>query len=50
MIDWNKIKKCQANIKINNDKLLTENDFKKREKLRLKIQIEELKVKIEKLN
>lgn len=50
MIDWNKIKKCQANIKINNDKLLIEKDFKKREKLRLKNRILELQVKIEKLN
>ncbi len=50
MTDWNKIKKCQANIKINNDKLLIEKDFKKKEKLRLKNRILELQVKILKLD
>lgn len=50
MIDWNKIKKCTEIIKKNKEKLVLETDFKKREKIKLKIKIEELKIKIEKLN
>jgi hypothetical protein len=50
MIDWNKIKKHEETIKKQNQKLNIEKDFKKRERIRLKIKIEELKVKIEKLN
>lgn len=50
MIDWNKIRKHEGTIKKNNEKLNLEKDFKKREKIKLKIKIEELKVKIEKLN
>ena len=50
MIDWNKIRKHEETIKKNKGKLDIEKDFKKREKIKLKIKIEELKVKIEKLN
>jgi hypothetical protein len=50
MIDWIKIKKYEETIKKNNEKLNFEKDFKKRERIKLKIKIEELKVKIEKLN
>nr|WP_315240978.1 hypothetical protein [uncultured Flavobacterium sp.] len=50
MIDNDKIKKCQTNIEIGNFKLKFEKDPKKREKLRIKIQIEELRIKIERLN
>lgn len=50
MIDWNKIRNHEETIKKNNEKLNLEKDFKKREKIKLKIKIEELKVKIEKLN
>lgn len=50
MIDYEKIKKCNSAIKKNRAKLNFEKDGKKRERLRLKIQIDELKVKIEKLN
>ena len=50
MIDWNKIRKHEETIKKNNEKLNLEKDFKKRERIKLKINIEELKVKIEKLN
>lgn len=50
MINWNKIKTHEETIKKNNEKLDIEKDFKKREKIKLKIKIEELKVKIEKLN
>ena len=50
MIDWIKIKKYEETIKKNNKKLNFEKDFKKRERIKLKIKIEELKVKIEKLN
>jgi hypothetical protein len=50
MIDWNKIRKHEETIKKNNEKLNLQKDFKKRERIKLKIKIEELKVKIEKLN
>lgn len=50
MINWNNVKKWQQRIKKNKEKLLKEPEFNKREKLKLKIQIDELKVKIEKLN
>jgi hypothetical protein len=50
MIDWNKIRKHEETIKKNNEKLNLEKDFKKRERIKLKIKVEELKVKIEKLN
>ncbi|GIQ57961.1 hypothetical protein Flavo103_10970 [Flavobacterium collinsii] len=50
MIDNEKIKKFQKNIEIGNFKLKFENDPKKRERLRIKIQIEELRIKIERLN
>ena len=50
MIDWNKIRKYEEIIKKNNEKLKVEKDYKKRERIKFKINIEELKVKIEKLN
>lgn len=50
MIDYDKIKRWNSAIKNNRAKLNSEKDGKKRERLRLKIQIDELKVKIEKLN
>lgn len=50
MIDWNKIRKHEEIIKKNNQKLEVERDFKKRERIKFKISIEELKIKIEKLN
>ena len=50
MIDYDKIKKLKGEIAINKDRLQTETDFKKKEKLRLKIQIDTLKIKIERLN
>jgi hypothetical protein len=50
MIDWNKIKKIEDNIKKEKNKLIIEKDFNKKERIKLKIKIEEIKVKIEKLN
>ena len=50
MVDFNKIKKCEERIKSNREKLNIEKDFNKREKIKLKIKIEELKIKIERLN
>jgi hypothetical protein len=49
MINWNKIKKHEETIKKENQKLNLEKNFKIRERIKLKIKIEELKVKIEKL-
>ena len=49
MIDWNKIKTYEETIKKNKEKFNLEKDFKKREQINLKIKIEELKVKLEKL-
>jgi hypothetical protein len=49
MIDWNKIRKIENNIKKENEKLITEKDFKKRERIKLKIKIEELRIKLEKI-
>ena len=49
MIDWTKIKKHEETIKKENQKLNLEKNFKIRERIKLKIKIEELKVKIEKL-
>ena len=47
MINFNKIKKWNDEVKKNNDKLKVETDFKKKEKLRLQNSILELKIKIE---
>ncbi len=41
------INKLNGNIRINRDKLKIEKDFKKREILKLKIQIDGLKVRLE---
>ena len=49
MIDWNKIKTYEETIKKNKKKFNLEKDIKKREQINLKIKIEELKVKLEKL-
>lgn len=50
MINFNKIKKWNNEVKKNNDKLKVETDFKKKEKLRLQNSVLELKIKIERLN
>jgi hypothetical protein len=50
MVNFIKIKKWNEEIKKNNGKLKVETDFNQKEKLRFKIQILELRVKIEKLN
>ena len=50
MVNYNKIKNWNEAITKNKNKLKIETDFKKKEKLRYKIQIDELKVKIERLN
>lgn len=50
MINFNKIKKWNDEVKKNNDKLKVETDFKKKEKLRLQNSVLELKIKIERLN
>lgn len=50
MVNYNKIKNWNEAITKNKIKLKIETDFKKKEKLRYKIQIDELKVKIERLN
>ncbi len=48
-MDIDKVKKLNGTISINRDKLKIEKDFKKREILKLKIQIDGLKVKLERL-
>jgi len=50
MIDYYKIKNLKDKIAINKEKLQSETDIKKKEKLRCLIQIDILKVKIERLN
>lgn len=50
MINYDKIKKLNSQIIINKEKLRSETDDKKKEKLRCLIQIDILKTKIEKLN
>lgn len=50
MVNNDKIQKLQGLIKRNKEMLSMENDLKVREKLKLKIQIDELKIKIEKSN
>lgn len=49
-MDYNKIKKWNAILTINKARLKVELDSKKRQRLQLKIQIDELKVKLEQLN
>jgi hypothetical protein len=49
MSDVEKINKLYATIKVNRDKIKLEDDYKKREILRLKIQIDELKIRMERL-
>lgn len=48
-MDIDKVNKLTGTININKDKLKIEKDFKKREILKLKIQIDGLKVKLERL-
>lgn len=50
MMDWNKIRKHEETIKKYKEKLGFEKDYKKRERIKFKINIEELRIKIEKLN
>lgn len=50
MINYDKIKKLNSQIAINKEKLQSETDIKKKEKLRCLIQIDILKTKIERLN
>lgn len=50
MIDYYKIKNLKNKIAINKEKLQSETDIKKKEKLRCLIQIDILKIKIERLN
>jgi hypothetical protein len=50
MVNLNKIKKWNEEIKKNNGRLKEESDFKKKEKLRLQNAVLELKIKIERLN
>ena len=50
MIDYYKIKNLKDKIAINKEKLQSETDIKKKEKLRCLIQIDILKIKIERLN
>lgn len=48
-MDYDKINKLRGTIKINRDKLYNEKDFKKRQILKYKIQIDEYKIKLEQL-
>lgn len=48
-MDINKINKLIGQNKIKKDKLKIEDDYKKREKLKLEIQINEIKIKLERL-
>lgn len=50
MIDWNKIKRWKEAILKNKKKLTLEKDFIKREKIRHKITIDEIRIKLEKLD
>lgn len=50
MIDYYKIKNLKDKIAINKEKLQSETDIKKKEKLRCLIQIDIIKMKIERLN
>ena len=44
-----KINKLNGTIKLNKEKMRLEKDYKKREILRLKIMIDDMKIKIERL-
>jgi hypothetical protein len=44
-----KINKLNGTIKLNKEKMRLEKDYKKREILRLKIMIDEMKIRIERL-
>ena len=48
-MDIDKVNKLNGTISINKDKLRIETDYKKKEILKLKIQIDGLKVKLERL-
>jgi hypothetical protein len=50
MINYDKIKKLNSQITINKEKLQSETDITKKEKLRCLVQIDMLKIKIERLN
>ena len=50
MVDFNKIKKWNSEIDKIKIKLKDEKDFNSAEKLRLKLKINDCKIKIEKLN
>ena len=50
MIDYTKIKKWNETIKRNKEKLEVETEFSKKEILKYKIKIDEIKIKIERLN
>jgi len=50
MIEFSKIKKWNETIKRNKEKLKAETEFNKKEKLKYKIKIDELRIKIERLN
>jgi len=49
-MDYKKISKWKSIININKAKLKEETDIKRRQQLQLKIQIDELKVKLEQLD
>lgn len=49
MIDYKKIKKLKETIQKNRDKMSIEKDYKKKQVLEIKIKIDELKVKMERL-
>lgn len=49
MIDFNRIKRLTQSVNDKNEKLKGEKDFKTKEKLKIKIQIDLLKIKILKL-
>ena len=48
-MDFEKIKQINERVIKNREKLMKEKDFKKKEILRLRIQIDELKEKLERL-
>jgi hypothetical protein len=50
MIDFNKIKKWNEAIKRNKEKLNKELDFKKKEVLKLRIKLDEIKIQLERIN
>lgn len=49
MINFERIRDLNNSIKKNKDKLKTETEFQKKEVLKLKIQIDDLRIKIERL-